>query len=259
MRNINDVSKKDENLISEFADITATMLSETGINMNFAPVLDIDNNSKSKVIYKRCFYGDENNVIRMSKLFSYSFRKHNVVPVVKHFPGHGASKHDSHFMVPYIWKYQNILKTHIIPFEKTFEYTDAIMLGHLVIRKLTKGMPASIENSFIKEFLRKHYDNLVISDEISMLKRNILWPIYSKKMLKANVDMVLIKIKNKKQGIKYIEKYSKVYNKKLLDKSVERILKIKDKYNISDKTDVRGTDIEKLNQRIEKINNLFKN
>ncbi len=66
--------------------------------MNLAQVIDIYNNSKSKALYKRCFYGDSDNVTDCG--FSYlKAINNNVISVIKHYPGHGITRKDSHFIV----------------------------------------------------------------------------------------------------------------------------------------------------------------
>lgn len=62
IKNVYDVSKNNIDLVYDSAVITGEMLSETGINMNFAPVLDLWNDSGNKALYKRCFYGDVDDV-----------------------------------------------------------------------------------------------------------------------------------------------------------------------------------------------------
>ena len=264
IKNIYDISKNNKNLLYDNGLITGRMLSLSGINMNFSPVLDIyDENSKNKVLYKRCFYGDVDNIVDSAKKYIKGFEDNNVISVIKHFPGHGSTNADSHFMVPYIYDYKNILDKHIRPFYKIIDDgVDVVMVGHLVIRKLTNGLPASISSNFIKNYLRDgvNYQGVIISDEINMLSRSFLYKfIYEKRVIKAGSDIILVKLKNKKNALRLINKYMKTFEKdeeqlKMLDDSVLRILKIKEKYNISDSIDNLGCGIDLINQEIIKIN-----
>ena len=148
--------------------------------MNFAPVLDMDDN-KSKVLYNRCFYGNIDDVIDCGIKYIDGLKDNKVISVPKHFPGHGVSKFDSHFITPYIYNYKDVLDKHIIPFEMIISNgIDALMINHLVIRKLTDGLSASISYNFIKNYIRDkyNYDGLIITDELNMLSRNPLYRLF---------------------------------------------------------------------------------
>lgn len=268
IKNVYDMSKNDMDLIGKNALITGKMLSEMGINMNFAPVLDVCDNDKSKVLYNRCFYGDIDDVSKMGVDYVKEMSKKGVIPVVKHFPGHGVSTMDSHFITPYIFDKSKILDKHIKPFENVLNNkdvsVDAVMVGHLVIKGMTGMWPASISREFISKYLREryNYDGLVITDEINMLSRNILYRFnYVEKMFMSLSDLYLIKIKNSNDVIKIIDKYIDLCNKdddcmKILDDSVDRIIRIKNKYNVNDNIDYDGCNVDDINKEIDKINKM---
>ena len=259
LKNIYDVSRCDINLVSDYANIIGKTLNNIGINMNLAPVLDIDNGSRVKSLYKRCFYGDKSRVEVATSKYMEGINN-MVIPVIKHYPGHGLTKKDTHFTIPYIFNLKEY-ESHIDPFNKAIENgIDALMVGHLAIPKLTGLLPASISDKFLSNHIRKNYLGLIITDEINMLKRNpIYYFIYLNKALKANSDIILIKIKNARDGYKVINKYKKILIRdnecvKKLNDSVERIITIKNKYKIDDSTNNIGIDIEKINEEIDKIN-----
>lgn len=261
IKNIYDISKTSDKLVSDTANIIGKMLKDTGINMNFAPVVDIYNNSNSRALYKRCFYGEYFDVIRNEKIYLSSLKNNNIISVVKHYPGHGASILDSHFFIPYVFDYKGILDKHIIPFDEAIKSgVDAIMVGHLVIRKLTGGIPASISKNFIDEYLKNKFNGLIITDEINMLKRNIFYKfIYLRKALMSSSDVILVKIRDYEDGEMIINKYKNILeNNKdylnLLDYSVNKIIDIKNKYGINDSIDYDGIDIDNINGEIDKIN-----
>ena len=243
------------------------MLSDSGINMNLSPVLDIYNNSKSKALDKRCFYGDENQVTKLGAEYVKELDNNKIVSVIKHFPGHGASKFDSHFIIPYIFNNQDVLDKHIKPFEVLLKNAPAVMVGHLLIRGLTGLVPVSMNDKFITKYIREDnkYDGIVMTDEINMLKRHPLYRFsYLKGILNADNDIILVKLKDLNEGYTIINKYKSMLdnNKQCvleLDKHVERIIDIKKKYDISDDDKVSGVDIEKLNKRIDKINDIVNN
>lgn len=260
IKNIYDISKGSDLLVKNVASVINRMLNDSGINMNFAPVIDIYNNSNSKALYKRCFYGDYDEVIKNAK--NYLNNTKDIISVVKHYPGHGASVFDSHFFVPFVFDYKSILKKHIIPFEEAIKNdVPAIMVGHLVIRKLTKGLPASISKKFIDDYLKDKFNGLIITDEINMLKRNLLYRyIFLKKVLMSPSDIILVKIKDFNEGMMIINKYTEILKNNtecnnLLDNSVNKILKIKKKYNVNDNINYDGVDIDEINKIIDNINN----
>ena len=252
---------KDINIIKEYADIISTILSQSGINMNFAPVLDIYNNSNSNVLKGRCFSSDVNIVSTYGVEYINKMKDNNIIPVSKHFPGHGSTKKDTHIILPYIKNYKEIEEKHIKPFEVAIKNgCDAIMVGHIIIKKLTKSLPASLSKKFIKEYLREknNYEGIVITDDIRMKSVDIIYKLISlKKAFSSESDIILFKYKDGDEKViaKVVKmvKENKIEEEKI-NKSVMRILKIKEKYNITDNIDILGCNIEEINDRIEKLN-----
>ena len=173
--NIYKMTKYGKNIVKKYANITSKMLSDIGINMNLAPIMDKYNDSKA--LNKRCFFGDIEDIVKYGKVYTDEFKKNNVISVIKHFPGLGVTKYDTHFFIPYIYNYKKVLKEHILPFKEMIDYKiDAIMVGHINIRRLTNGLPASISKKFIKRQLRSRFNGLIITDEITMINRTIAIP-----------------------------------------------------------------------------------
>lgn len=265
IKNIYDLVSLDNiKLIRESADVISRMLVESGINMNFAPVLDIDNDSNSNVLFKRCFSNNLDIVSKYGICYMKQMQHNNLISVVKHFPGHGSSVRDSHFFVPYIKNYEEILNKHIIPFEKAIENgCDAIMVGHLVIKNLTKGLPASISKEFIENYLRKryNYDGLIITDDIKMGSVNLIYKFVAlEKAFSSGSDIILFKYNNGDEKLinKIVDKVKKgEINISNINKSVDRILTMKEKYKINDNIDCVGCNIERINREINKINSVY--
>ena len=260
LKNIHDVSKKDKKLVYKSAIITGKVLSDSGINMDLAPVLDIFDRKENGNAYKRCFYGD---IANNGKDYIEGLNKEGIIAIGKHFPGNGASKLDSHFIIPYVFDYKNVLDKHVLPFKEAINNEiDGIMMGHLVIRKLTGLLPASISKKIIDNYLRKelNYNGIIMTDEINMLRHNIFYKyICMNKVMHTSNDIVLVKIKNKKQGIRILNRAMNMkVDNALLDDSVGRILKIKDKYKINDNMNNVGINIDEINEEIDKINEIFK-
>lgn len=266
IKNIYDLSTlNDINIINDSAIITSKMLTCLGINMNFAPVLDIYNNSNSNVLFKRCFSKETKIVSEHGIAYMKNMQKNNLIPVIKHFPGHGSSSKDSHFFVPYIKNSEEIFEKHIIPFENAIKSgADAIMVGHLVIKNITKGLPASISKEFINNYLRKryNYDGLIITDDIKMGSVSLIYRFVAyDKAFSSGSDIILFKYNKGDEKVinKIVDKVNKnKINISDINKSVERILKIKEKYNINDNIDTIKCNIDEINKEINRINDEYK-
>ena len=262
IKNIYEISKNKPEMIREYASIMAAVLSNVGVNMNFAPVVDIYNNSKSKALDKRCFYGDVNDITKYAGIYVDEFKKEQIISVIKHYPGHGATKIDSHLFMPYIYNYNEMLNKHMKPFDNLNDVVDAIMVGHIRIRKICSKLPASMNNKFLLEYLINNngYDGLIISDEINMLKNKPLFRfIYLNKMFKSINDIILVKISSLEEGYKIINKYKDMVmnNEDMaleLDEHVSKIVKVKKKYKVNGKLNYNKIDIDDINKRIDEIN-----
>ena len=254
--NMHDISRA--NMVYEAAKAIGIILKESGINMNLAPVLDIDNELRCRALYKRCFYGEVNDIIGYGYEYMKGMHEEGIIPVCKHFPGQGISKIDPHIISPYIFNYQNVVNKHMTPFRKMAKDIDVMMIGHLVIRKLTRMLPASISKKFIAKYVREicGFNGVIVTDEIKMLSRNPLYMfIYIRKALLAGNDIILTKIRNREDGINILNKaYRICKDNNELDESVNRIISIKEKYKIDDDISFDGVDVDKINKRIRKIN-----
>lgn len=261
LKSLYDVSMLDSKKIPKFAKVINKMLIDSGINMNFGPVLDIYNNSLSKALYKRCLYGTGSQVSKLASVYLDSIKDDKIISVIKHYPGHGVSKMDSHFIVPYAFNYKNVINKHMVPFDENKNKVDAVMVGHIIIRRLTGIWPASLTYKFLDKYLRKDdYNGLIMSDEVNMLRINPIYHFcYLNKILKSANDVILIKIKNLDEGYNIIKKYVSLLDKEMynnrLDESVLRILAIKEKYGINDNSKIKGLDIDEINKEIDSINN----
>lgn len=245
--------------VKEVGKITANMLHSSGINMNFGPVLDLKTFDNDHYIGSRAFSSDPQKVYEISNIIASEYKKTNVIPVLKHFPGQGSIKKDSHLFLPVINSYHD--KEDIIPFELAIKSgADAVMIGHILIKKKTNNLPASISKSFIKEIREKYnYENLIVSDELAM--RSVRY-IYGKKKsislaFNAGVDVVMYKYFKKMEyyinDLIYKYKNGKMDNEEI-ERSVTRVLFMKKKYKVNDKEVKNDIDIDLINSKIENIN-----
>ncbi|MBR1911360.1 MAG: glycoside hydrolase family 3 protein [Treponema sp.] len=144
-----------------------------GINMNFAPVVDLYTNLNSSVIGPRSFSSDPEDASILALAFSKGCESAGVIPTAKHFPGHGDTSLDSHGKLPSIdidydlWK-----RRELVPFQHLIQSkVPAIMSGHLAYPQIdTSGAPASLSKLFLTEILRKRlgFEGLIITDDMMM-------------------------------------------------------------------------------------------
>lgn len=188
-------------------------------------------------------------------------QKDGLISVIKHFPGHGATRKDSHYGLPRIArKIERIENDDIAPFKKAVEEgADCVMVGHLIVRDVDKFFPVSLSKRIISTYLRDklEYDGVVITDDIKMQAISLFYGAKFATMRALNVgnDIVMMRLGYKKE-MKIINSIKHRISEEEINKKVERILKLKEKYNVND-NDVYGCDINEINNRIININNII--
>ncbi len=151
----------------------AKTLANSGINLNLAPVVDLDLNPKNPIIgrYERSFGKDPDQVVCHAQAFIQAHHQQGVACCLKHFPGHGSGGSDSHLGFVDIsddWQEQELE-----PYKRLIAsgYSDAIMTAHLIHYGLEpRGLPATLSPSIIDNILREKlgFDGVVISDDLQM-------------------------------------------------------------------------------------------
>ncbi|MCX7909923.1 MAG: glycoside hydrolase family 3 [Ignavibacteria bacterium] len=156
----------------EIYDRMANILQNIGINVNFAPVVDLCINSENEVVVKkeRCFSSEPEVVAKFAKSFIQCHLKRKILPVAKHFPGHGSSTGDTHLDwvdITNTWK-QVELKPYQILLENNFLL--GVMVGHLFNKNIDPLFPASLSHIWVDEVLRKQlgFNGLVFTDDMQM-------------------------------------------------------------------------------------------
>ncbi|MCM1532244.1 MAG: serine hydrolase [Bacteroides sp.] len=144
-----------------------------GIQWNFLPVADVNNNPKNPVINTRSFGEDPQEVSRLSALFLKGMQSQGVMGSAKHFPGHGDTETDSHKALPLIrHSRQAIDSIHLPPFRQLIaEGVESVMVGHLNLPAYdSSGLPASLSPRVVTDLLRKElgYRGLVVTDGLEM-------------------------------------------------------------------------------------------
>jgi beta-N-acetylhexosaminidase len=262
--NATAISKTESTSIArESGKITGHMLRKTGIFMNYAPVLDIKRFKDDHAIGNRCFGDNKEDVSKYGIAVMKELQKEKVIPVVKHFPGHGATNRDSHFSIPSIkMKLDYLEENDISVFENAIKNgADAIMVGHLIVKSLDRIHPASLSKKVISKYLieKNNFQGLIITDDLKMKAIQIRYSMRraALKAIEAGNDIIMMGLPyNKiKKVIKYIVK--KVETGKIseerINHSVEKILRMKEKYEVTDDL-IDGFDVDVVNEEIRRLN-----
>ena len=233
--------EKGEKFLTEQTKTLATELKEYGINLNFAPVADVNTNPNNPIIGERAFSSLAEDVIKGVKLTSDIYRSEGIIPCVKHFPGHGDASKDSHLTLPEInLSIDEMKKVHIKPFKAAIEDNiEMIMAAHLHCTSFDKGpLPASLSKNVIG-YLRNdlNYNGVIISDDMVMKGVQAYGSLEAVIMgINAGLDMFIFRDADK-DTFDTIEKLVQIVNndKQLQEKIIksnERIKALKKKYSI---------------------------
>lgn len=217
-------------------------LKRLGINLDYAPVLDIYSNENNTVIGDRAFSTEESIVSTMGIATMEGIEDSDIIPVVKHFPGHGDTEVDSHYGLPIVYKTLEELRNfEFIPFVKAIESgCDVIMVSHIILNEVDSSNPASLSKIVISDLLRKdlEFDKVVITDDMSMGAITSIMSIEEAciKSIEAGCDILLLgnayeEIEQVINSIK-LKLYNGEISEEQINKSVKRILELKKKYNM---------------------------
>ena len=214
-------------------------LKRLGINLDYAPVLDIYSNENNTVIGDRAFSTEESIVSTMGIATMEGIEDSDIIPVVKHFPGHGDTEVDSHYGLPIVYKTLEELRSfEFIPFVKAIESgCDVIMVSHIILNEVDSINPASLSKIVISDLLRKDmgFDKVVITDDMSMGAITSIMSIEEAciKSIEAGCDILLLgnayeEIEQVINSIK-LKLYNGEISEEQINKSVKRILELKKK------------------------------
>lgn len=165
---------QDDLLINEFGSEIARQCKRIGININFAPVIDVNNNSNNPVINSRSFGENKENVARKGMAYMIGLQSNHILATGKHFPGHGDTDTDSHKNLPIIRHSKNRLDTlELFPFKKLIHSgLGAIMIAHLNIPSLdsSENSVSSLSYPIVTNLLKNdlNFKGLVFTDALGM-------------------------------------------------------------------------------------------
>ncbi len=236
--------RNDESFNYRTGMYVAELLHGFGYNMNYAPVLDVNSNPKNPVIGDRSYGADPNQVANLGISTMRGMMDTGIIPVIKHFPGHGDTSIDSHKSLPIVEKDLYALhQEELIPFQRAIdEGADAVLVGHILFPAIDPVYPASMSKVIITDVLRDEmkFQGVVITDDLTMGAITNDLPI-AKAALQAFVAgsdllMVVGDHQNQVETIQLLLKAVSegVISEDRLDESVKRILMLKDKYKLTD-------------------------
>ena len=164
---------QDENLLYRMGAEVARQVKRTGLHLNFAPVVDVNNNPNNPVINYRSFGEDKYNVARKSIAYMEGMQDNFLLTTAKHFPGHGDTDTDSHYALPQInHSLARLDSLELYPFRKILEAgIGGVMVAHLDIPALdSTGVPSTLSKPIITGLLKEKmgFEGLIVTDAMNM-------------------------------------------------------------------------------------------
>jgi beta-N-acetylhexosaminidase len=181
-----------------YADTTAATLAEHGININLAPVVDLNINPNNPVIgaYGRSFSADPAIVTSQSEQVISTHWEHNVFCTLKHFPGHGSSHADSH--LGFVDVTDTWSRIELEPYQEIIRMglCDIVMTAHIFNANLDPDLPATLSHKIITGLLREElgFNGVVMTDDMQMKAISDIYTFDTALQLavKAGVDIITI-------------------------------------------------------------------
>lgn len=243
------------------AAVIGRELRTLGVNWNFAPVVDVNNNPDNPVIGIRSFGSDPEKVARLGAATVDPYLAAGVMPTAKHFPGHGDTAVDSHYGLPLIpYDLDRLQNLELKPFQAMIEAgVPAVMMAHILVPELTGDdrLPASLSAGAVR-YLREEmgFEGLVVTDSMGMGAITENWGLGEAAVMafKAGVDIILfgpwinVQPGDRQeifQALMAAVEKGEITGERL-DRAVKRILSAKMKYKISDDPLPRFADLPDL-------------
>ncbi len=228
----------DKELIYQGARITGRQLRALGVNMNLAPVLDINSNINNPVIGVRSFGETREDVVKFGESAVIGYNEEGILCSGKHFPGHGDTDVDSHLGLPAIERTMDELENReLFPFIKLRKKLPAITIAHVVVPTLEpRRIPCTISKPVITDYLRNTlgYRGIIVSDCMEMNAMNQFGTIEENVVaaLEAGIDLIFISHTSSlvKRAVSAVKKAVEEHKLSVdrIDKAVTRILAAKE-------------------------------
>jgi beta-N-acetylhexosaminidase len=231
--------------VQRAATITAGELRAYGVNWNFAPVADVNNEPLNPIIGNRSYGSDPQRVATLVGAAVRAYTSAGLLCCAKHFPGHGAATIDSHVALPIIAVDRARLdRVELPPFRAAIAAgAPAIMLAHLVVPALdaTPSLPASLSRRVVADLLRRElgFAGIAVTDDLEMgALASIGEAVAGERALEAGADFVLFRFDEtaQREGHRLISVAIRNGSLPDLDASLSRLLDAKQRYGILDPT-----------------------
>jgi beta-N-acetylhexosaminidase len=238
-------NRKSAQLAYDVGKVTGLEMKAYGFNLNFAPVLDIFSNPKNTVIGDRAPGTTPETVSEIGIALMEGLRDGGIIPVIKHFPGHGDTVMDSHIDLPSIdHGWDRLENFELVPFRKAIEAgADMVMVAHIVFPSIMdEKLPASLSREMITGVLRErfNFDGVIISDDMDMgaIQKHYSMEEAAVKAVLAGTDIVSVCHSHERQKKAYEAILNAVEDGTIpmerINESVRRIIKLKLKYELTD-------------------------
>ena len=246
----------------ERGKVLAAQCAAFGFNLDFSTCLDIWSNPDNTVIGDRAYGSDPDTVTRAGLAVNEGLSQGGVIPVVKHFPGHGDTSTDSHVDLPVVDKTVEQLKEfELIPFQAAIEAgTPCVMVAHILMTQIDPDLPASLSPKVVTGLLRQEmgFDGVVCTDDLTMGAISNTYGMGEAAVMavEAGCDLLLVcheadNLTAAREALLAAVDSGRITMERL-DESVCRILSLKQEYSLTNHP-VGQPDIEALNAQIGAI------
>ncbi|OUR93704.1 hypothetical protein A9Q84_19775 [Halobacteriovorax marinus] len=223
--------------VFECSQIMAKELKACGVNVNFAPVCDIFNNEKNKVIGDRAFGKDAETVSKNISSVIRGLQTSDILSCAKHFPGHGCTTKDSHFDLPIVKKtLEELRNEEFLPFQKAIKSrVEFVMMAHMIVEDIDPDIPTSLSEkayALLREELR--YTKIIISDDMQMKAITDRYSVEDAAVMAINAGADIVEYKDMEnakkalQGLKDAQKNKLLKNDTIIDRH-DRVMSSKEK------------------------------
>lgn len=252
-------------LAEEAAFAMGVEMQAVGVNMNLAPVVDVNSNPRNPIIGIRAFGDNPQTVVAFGEQAVSGYHKANIITTLKHFPGHGDVEIDSHEDLPVVRKPKEELeRVDLLPFTKLCEKTDAVMTAHILVPALDDQKCSTLSKKTL-DYLRETigFQGVIVADSLVMegvIKQCGSVDEAAIQALEAGCDLLILGGKllvGEKSGFELTAKDVQRVHRAILqaveagrisearvDEAVERILQLKNRY-LTKKHKAEQTKIQK--------------
>lgn len=232
---------EDPEFVESLAYVTGRELAAMGLNMNLAPVLDLTPIPDASIIGDRAWGDNPDLASLFAERYVRGMERAGVVSTVKHFPGHGVTRVDSHGRLPIVsYTLEDLRGKELIPFAAAIAAdVPVVMTAHILFPRIDPDFPVTISEFFLQDLLRREmgFDGVVISDGLEMgaLAANFDLDTTLERAIRSGVDLILLytryELLDVIDRVEAMVRDGRVTPEQI-DQGVERILRLKYRYGL---------------------------